>query len=128
MSLWSFGPSDLWDEYAQRYYDRDWRWITTTNNTPAAKPFAARLDGDTYKMTIELPGVNKSEVSVISKDSKTIQLVIDSKNGSKYSGKSNYPVPFDFDHTTASATMIDGLLTIQVQRAPPDDKAKIEVK
>ena len=128
MSIWSFGSTgDLWGEYAKRYGNKDWYFVTTTTSTHSMPPSTSVLEGDKYTFDIELPGVKKDEVLLSVQDSKTLIVSVVAKKAEKYTGDSKYSIPFDFDPDSVIAAMEDGLLTVMVYRKVASGK-KIEIR
>lgn len=88
--------------------------------------YAVKTDDATAVLTIDLPGVKRSDLSV-TVDKTTLQIE-STRDGKK--SKRNYVINDDYDPKSLTATLEDGVLKVTLQRYRPrsSETFKVEVR
>jgi len=77
----------------------------------------------TYKLTLEAPGVAASDLAIVAKDGVLSVSGVAKRTGAKFA--KTYRLPRDADATWASASHVDGLLTISIPKREAAKETKV---
>ena len=123
------------------FFDNDWM-LRTTNNTPAINVVE---DENAYKVEVAAPGMTKEDFQVYMSDDEHLTVALEKKDEQKDENKKylrrefsyakfqqTMALPEDVDKENISASVVDGVLTINLQKkaliAKNNEPRKIEIK
>ena len=123
------------------FFDNDWM-LRTTNNTPAINVVE---DDNAYKVEVAAPGMTKEDFQVYMSDDEHLTVALEKKDEQKDENKKylrrefsyakfqqTMALPEDVDKENISASVVDGVLTINLQKkaleAKSNEPRKIEIK
>ena len=123
------------------FFDNDWM-LRTTNNTPAINVVE---DENAYKVEVAAPGMTKEDFQVYMSDDEHLTVALEKKDEQKDENKKylrrefsyakfqqTMALPEDVDKENISASVVDGVLTINLQKkaleAKSNEPRKIEIK
>ena len=122
------------------FFDNDWM-LNTTNNTPAINVVE---DEKAYKVEVAAPGMTKEDFQVYLSDDEHLTVALEKKDEQKDENKKylrrefsyakfqqTMALPEDVDKDAISASVVDGVLTINLQKkemsAKNNEPRKIEI-
>lgn len=124
------------------FFDNDWMFKTNTT-APAVNVIENETD---YKIEVAAPGMTKEDFNIHLADDNQLVITMEKKNESKNDNKSKYlrrefsyskfqqalVLPEDVEKDHISASVNDGVLTIDLPKKTQEEKAKecktIEIK
>ena len=117
------------------FFDND--WMVRTN---ATAPAINVIENDTdYKVEVAAPGMTKEDFNVHLGEDNELVITMEKKNETKDDGNKKYlrrefsyskfeqafVLPDDVEKDKISANVTDGVLTIELPKRTPEEKAKV---
>ena len=116
------------------FFDND--WMTRTNATaPAINVVESDKD---YKVEVAAPGMKKEDFNIHLGDNNELVITMEQKNENKEEHKKylrrefayskfqqSFVLPDDVEKEKISASVTDGILTIDLPKHTPEEKAKV---
>ena len=119
------------------FFDNDWM-----EKANATAPAINVMEGEKeYKVEVAAPGMTKEDFNIHLGDDNELVITMEKKNESKETEKDNkkylrrefsyskfqqaFILPEDVEKETINASVNDGVLTIELPKRTPDEKAKV---
>ena len=116
------------------FFDNDWM-VRTNATAPAINVIENEND---YKVEVAAPGMTKEDFNVHLGEDNELVITMEKKNETKDEGNKKYlrrefsyskfeqafVLPDDVEKDTISANVTDGVLTIELPKRTPEEKAK----
>ena len=119
------------------FFDNDWM-VKTNATAPAINVIENEKD---YKVEVAAPGMTKEDFNIHLGEDNELVITMEKKNETKEEDKENkkylrrefsyskfqqaFVLPDDVEKDKISATVTDGVLTIELPKRAPEEKAKI---
>lgn len=119
------------------FFDNDWM-VKANATAPAINVIENEKD---YKVEIAAPGMTKDDFNIHLGDDNELVITMEKKNESKEEDKENkkylrrefsyskfqqaFVLPDDVEKDKISASVSDGVLTIELPKSTPEEKAKV---
>ena len=119
------------------FFDNDWM-VKANATAPAINVIENEKD---YKVEVAAPGMTKDDFNIHLGDDNELVITMEKKNESKEEDKENkkylrrefsyskfqqaFVLPDDVEKDKISANVSDGVLTIELPKSTPEEKAKI---
>ena len=135
---------------SKRMYNNDQNWLTTFFNdffdndwmmkTNATAPAINVVESDKdYKVEVAAPGMKKEDFNIHLGDNNELVITMEQKNENKEEHKKylrrefayskfqqSFILPNDVEKEKISASVNDGILTIDLPKHTPEEKAKVD--
>lgn len=119
------------------FFDNDWM-VKANATAPAINVIENKKD---YKVEVAAPGMTKDDFNIHLGDDNELVITMEKKNESKEEDKENkkylrrefsyskfqqaFVLPDDVEKDKISANVSDGVLTIELPKSTPEEKAKV---
>lgn len=119
------------------FFDNDWM-VKANATAPAINVIENEKD---YKVEVAAPGMTKDDFNIHLGDDNELVITMEKKNESKEENKENkkylrrefsyskfqqaFVLPDDVEKDKISANVSDGVLTIELPKSTPEEKAKV---
>ncbi|WP_346713183.1 Hsp20/alpha crystallin family protein [Mediterranea massiliensis] len=119
------------------FFDNDWM-VKANATAPAINVIENEKD---YKVEVAAPGMTKDDFNIHLSDDNELVITMEKKNESKEEDKENkkylrrefsyskfqqaFVLPDDVEKDKISANVSDGVLTIELPKSTPEEKAKV---
>ena len=119
------------------FFDNDWM-VKANSTAPAINVIENEKD---YKVEVAAPGMTKDDFNIHLGDDNELVITMEKKNESKEEDKENkkylrrefsyskfqqaFVLPDDVEKDKISANVSDGVLTIELPKSTPEEKAKV---
>ncbi len=119
------------------FFDNDWM-VKANATAPAINVIENEKD---YKVEVAAPGMTKDDFNIHLGDDNELVITMEKKNESKEEDKENkkylrrefsyskfqqaFVLPDDVEKDKISANVTDGVLTIELPKSTPEEKAKV---
>ncbi len=119
------------------FFDNDWM-VKANATAPAINVIENEKD---YKVEVAAPGMTKDDFNIHLGDDNELVITMEKKNESKEEDKENkkylrrefsyskfqqaFVLPDDVEKDKISASVSDGVLTIELPKSTPEEKAKV---
>ena len=119
------------------FFDNDWM-VKANATAPAINVIENEKD---YKVEVAAPGMTKNDFNIHLGDDNELVITMEKKNESKEEDKENkkylrrefsyskfqqaFVLPDDVEKDKISANVSDGVLTIELPKSTPEEKAKV---